>query len=254
MLVVSLALCGIVPENDTSLINHRLTITSFARRYQCPAEGELVIAIASLKADLLQGSTNNPQQTNADIVPEREVEQLAETLGVIYLPTSAKTNHNVQALFQRVADQVLQNRKNAKLLNESGVVDPAGNGMHNQQHGVLEMVDNDIADERANNAASPRRSKYDKYYVQEKMNDKDNKSANSSRSKHSRESTPRNIRGNNNVLREEGNAELPKSERKKTRSSSKLKEGLCADDSYYSCQPVACGAVDMEGGSYCVIQ
>jgi uncharacterized protein (UPF0305 family) len=44
-------------------------------------------------------------------VPEKEVEQLAETLGVIYMPTSAKTNWNVTALFQRVTDRVLQIRK-----------------------------------------------------------------------------------------------------------------------------------------------
>ena len=44
-------------------------------------------------------------------VPEKEVEQLAETLGVIYMPTSAKTNWNVTALFQRVTDGVLQIRK-----------------------------------------------------------------------------------------------------------------------------------------------
>ena len=44
-------------------------------------------------------------------VPEKEVEQLAETLGVIYMPTSAKTNWNVTALFQRVTDRVLQIKK-----------------------------------------------------------------------------------------------------------------------------------------------
>ncbi len=44
-------------------------------------------------------------------VPEKEVEQLAETLGLIYMRTSAKTNWNVTALFQRVTDRVLQIRK-----------------------------------------------------------------------------------------------------------------------------------------------
>ena len=44
-------------------------------------------------------------------MPEYEVTQLAEALGVIYLPTSAKTDYNVQLLFRSVADRVLQNRK-----------------------------------------------------------------------------------------------------------------------------------------------
>jgi hypothetical protein len=51
-------------------------------------------------------------------VPEYEAEQLAEALGFIYLPTSAKTGHNVHALFQKVADRVLQYRAaNPRLTN-----------------------------------------------------------------------------------------------------------------------------------------
>eukprot|EP00581_Thalassiosira_minuscula_P009647 CAMPEP_0183708180 /NCGR_PEP_ID=MMETSP0737-20130205/4566_1 /TAXON_ID=385413 /ORGANISM="Thalassiosira miniscula, Strain CCMP1093" /LENGTH=398 /DNA_ID=CAMNT_0025935999 /DNA_START=138 /DNA_END=1334 /DNA_ORIENTATION=+ len=64
---------------------------------------EVIVAIASLKTDLLDNR-------NVDVsaaVPEYEAEQLAETLGMMYVPTSAKTDRNVQALFQTVADRVL---------------------------------------------------------------------------------------------------------------------------------------------------
>jgi hypothetical protein len=43
-------------------------------------------------------------------VPEYEVKQLADALGAIYLPTSAKTGMNVHELFLTVADRVLMYR------------------------------------------------------------------------------------------------------------------------------------------------
>jgi small GTP-binding protein len=76
---------------------------------------DVVVAIAALKSDLLTFDDNDGDRGGGGAakkvaVPEYEVEQLAEALGFIYLPTSAKTGFNVHALFQRVADRVLQYR------------------------------------------------------------------------------------------------------------------------------------------------
>jgi hypothetical protein len=84
----------------------------------------VVIGIAALKIDLVKGSSsgglnhhhlsaaaNNTAAIGSSTgVPEYEVKQLADALGAIYLPTSAKTGMNVHELFLTVADRVLMYR------------------------------------------------------------------------------------------------------------------------------------------------
>jgi GTPase SAR1 family protein len=67
----------------------------------------VVIAIVALKIDLL----DDYPYKGGEVVPEYEVEQLAQTLNVMYIPTSAKLDINVTSLFSRVAEEVLERRK-----------------------------------------------------------------------------------------------------------------------------------------------
>jgi len=75
----------------------------------------VVVAIVALKTDLLHGhhyQGNNEYNSNtSEAVPEYEVEQLAQALNVMYIPTSSKLDVNVTSLFQRVAEEVLERRK-----------------------------------------------------------------------------------------------------------------------------------------------
>lgn len=118
---------------------------------------DVVVAIAGLKADLMN-------EFGTQIVPEREVELLADTLGVIYLPTSAKADQNVSTLFQRVADQVLHNRREARIQMKKSeeMGEPVSNG-ENGHHSQLDLNDT-TANHHPSGRDSPRRSKYDKKY------------------------------------------------------------------------------------------
>lgn len=155
--------------------------------------GDVVVAIAGLKADLMSASSSysnaspttptasslssppppsptrrtQRQRQNTTFVAEYEVERLAETLGVLYFPTSAKTGQNVHELFTSVADRVLQSR----LEENNDDVDLA-------QH-PLSAVDNidgigggSSYCQPYGEVASPRdRDKFDKYYVNETSTD-----------------------------------------------------------------------------------
>mmetsp|Transcript_8718 Transcript_8718/g.18279 ORF Transcript_8718/g.18279 Transcript_8718/m.18279 type:complete len:319 (+) Transcript_8718:98-1054(+) len=119
------------------------------------SDGDIIIAIAALKTDLLIG-VNAP----ASVVLEQEVEQLAATLGAIYVPTSAKIDQNVNELFQRVADKVLEHRKSIRLTRNNNISIDDG-----YQRAPKEEED----------LASPRRrDKYDKYYVPMQKNIENN--------------------------------------------------------------------------------
>ncbi|KAL7531508.1 hypothetical protein ACHAXR_004082 [Thalassiosira sp. AJA248-18] len=146
-------------------------------------DDELVVAIAGLKTDLLQEKKN---ETMA--VPEQEVEQLAEALGVIYLPTSAKTDRNVEALFQCVADRVLQNRQQN---HNAGGMNHDATAMMNSSDGILGGSSNGmlVGNYTNNNAAlssddrikiiSPRkRDQFDKFYDSTNKNDGNNGNSN----------------------------------------------------------------------------
>lgn len=97
--------------------------------------GNIVIAIASTKSDLItdnsynnidsNGNTSELQEhqqsspsaganENNKIIPKEEVEALAASIGAIFIDTSAKNNSNVNHLFQQVAERVLYVRECAK--------------------------------------------------------------------------------------------------------------------------------------------
>lgn len=70
--------------------------------------GTMVIAIAATKSDLV------PMTDPNSLVPEAEVRELAGALGAIFVETSAKTNKNINSLFQQVAERVLTFRQNER--------------------------------------------------------------------------------------------------------------------------------------------
>jgi small GTP-binding protein len=135
------------------------------------ATDETVVAIAALKVDLLECGEKE------EMVPQREVEALADTLGVIYVPTSAKSNQNVGLLFQTVAEDVLRRRRQARemmilqknqseemmmMMNASGGESSAVmNRGENYHHEPMMTEHRDAMDIRSGRD-SPRRSKYDK--------------------------------------------------------------------------------------------
>eukprot|EP00573_Skeletonema_grethae_P003032 CAMPEP_0201688922 /NCGR_PEP_ID=MMETSP0578-20130828/2587_1 /ASSEMBLY_ACC=CAM_ASM_000663 /TAXON_ID=267565 /ORGANISM="Skeletonema grethea, Strain CCMP 1804" /LENGTH=433 /DNA_ID=CAMNT_0048173401 /DNA_START=47 /DNA_END=1348 /DNA_ORIENTATION=+ len=69
----------------------------------------VVVAIVALKTDLLHVPAHGGGAEVA--VQEYEVEQLAQALNVLYVPTSSKLDVNVTSLFSRVAEEVLVRRK-----------------------------------------------------------------------------------------------------------------------------------------------
>jgi len=162
-------------------------------------EEDMIVAIAALKTDLLQEGSNNRNGKKKRMVPEHEVEQFAEALGVMYLPTSAKTNRNVNALFQCVADRVLQmrsttnsmgsNDNNNNTNNNIGATDDNNatttttmGGIGNNHHHHDNNTNNPNHNNNTNNAqggvdtsqmASPRR--FDKYYVSQTKDETNDK-------------------------------------------------------------------------------
>lgn len=74
------------------------------------SDKSLILAIAATKSDL---ADKKPQPT---LVAKSEVEALALSLNAIFVDTSAKNNHNVNLLFQRVSEQVISMKHT--LLNE----------------------------------------------------------------------------------------------------------------------------------------
>eukprot|EP00568_Trieres_chinensis_P013004 CAMPEP_0183300312 /NCGR_PEP_ID=MMETSP0160_2-20130417/6783_1 /TAXON_ID=2839 ORGANISM="Odontella Sinensis, Strain Grunow 1884" /NCGR_SAMPLE_ID=MMETSP0160_2 /ASSEMBLY_ACC=CAM_ASM_000250 /LENGTH=218 /DNA_ID=CAMNT_0025462701 /DNA_START=134 /DNA_END=787 /DNA_ORIENTATION=- len=69
--------------------------------------GSIVIAIAATKSDLI--TVSDP----STLVPTSEAEELAAALEAIFVDTSSKLNFNVDLLYRRVAERVLQFRENA---------------------------------------------------------------------------------------------------------------------------------------------
>ncbi len=133
---------------------------------------EVVVAIAALKTDLLQD-----EKRHTVAVPEPEVEQLAEALGVLYLPTSAKTNRNVLELFQCVADGVLQlqttNGEKTGAMNGDNAT--GGGAMTNGNHanGTHSNVNNMTQSEIIKMMSPRKRDQFDKYYVSNGANKDD---------------------------------------------------------------------------------
>ena len=200
-------------------------------------EKEVVMAIAGLKADLL-GEFGN-------VVPEREVELLADTLGLIYVTTSAKEDQNVTTLFQRVADQVLQNRREARI--QKKYSEEAGDAVMDGENRQYSQIESRDATENIHPSGrdSPRRSKYDKKY---KINTESESQATPRRTpkskakakitverkKRNSSRTPRRSKRDNTLLKDEKEVNSPKG--------------------YGCCQPVGCGAGEsIDSGSGCIV-
>ena len=234
---------------------------------------DVVVAIAALKTDLLQNHQHGQQQEEP-AVPEYEVEQLAEALNVIYLPTSAKTNLNVTNLFHCVADRVLQYR--------------TGGG--NDDNSMLLLNRDDLnSSSRVKVTTSPRRvrDQYDKYYVKENSESENNTTndgmpfSSPPTATTDQQSTKNNSQGkkffpnenNNNrtgtpstdgtsssvdhgsdlLCKPQQNVTNKKNDMKNKKNSSKTKE---VDDSSYSyaCNPVGACGVGTDGSSGCIVQ
>eukprot|EP00577_Skeletonema_sp_RCC1716_P014286 CAMPEP_0113404990 /NCGR_PEP_ID=MMETSP0013_2-20120614/18701_1 /TAXON_ID=2843 ORGANISM="Skeletonema costatum, Strain 1716" /NCGR_SAMPLE_ID=MMETSP0013_2 /ASSEMBLY_ACC=CAM_ASM_000158 /LENGTH=460 /DNA_ID=CAMNT_0000290663 /DNA_START=91 /DNA_END=1473 /DNA_ORIENTATION=+ /assembly_acc=CAM_ASM_000158 len=105
----------------------------------------VVVAIVALKTDLLHGTHhhhyhgNNEYNSNtSEAVPEYEVEQLAQALNVMYIPTSSKLDVNVTSLFQRVAEEVLVRRKRGVVAGmQAGDYGYSNNGRQLKKNGGL---------------------------------------------------------------------------------------------------------------------
>jgi hypothetical protein len=65
--------------------------------------GNIVIAIAATKNDLV----HEPTTEKSLLVPSAEARELADSVGGIFIDTSARNDENVNLLFQKVAQQVL---------------------------------------------------------------------------------------------------------------------------------------------------
>ena len=100
---------------------------------------EVVVAIVALKTDLLHNNPNHHQQQQ-EVVPEYEVEQLAQALNVMYVPTSSKLDVNVTSLFQRVAEEVLERRRRGM----TGLTGAGGVGGMNERYRHHLSINNDI--------------------------------------------------------------------------------------------------------------
>lgn len=156
-------------------------------------DGDIVVAIAGLKADLASSSTatsspsvpcsppSSPtrrtqrQRNNTTFVPDYEVERLAETLGVLHFPTSAKTGQNVHELFTNIADRVLQSRLEEDNDREYLAQNPsAAVGGTNFNVGGIMQKDGE--------AISPR-ILFDKYYVNETSTDENDNGGSENKSK-----------------------------------------------------------------------
>lgn len=133
---------------------------------------EVVVAIAALKTDLVR--EGGP---HAAAVPEAEVASLAEALGVLYLPTSAKTDTNVHALFKCVADRVLRLRRDAGATHGEGAPGDCGAAASacgqrdGEGHGGHHAAGVRPAEDGLHSMASPRkRDEFDRYYISNNVN------------------------------------------------------------------------------------
>lgn len=197
---------------------------------------EVVLVIAGLKADLV-GEFGNA-------VPEREVESLADTLGLIHVSTSAKMDQNVTTLFQRVADQVLQNRREARI--QKKYSEEAGEAAVNGENGQYQQIESRDATENIHPSGrdSPRRSKYDKKY---KINTE-------MESHKTAQRTPRS-KGKSKITVEKNRRSTSRTPRRSNQDNASLTDEneVKTPKGYGCCQPVGCGADGMDSGSGCIV-
>ena len=227
----------------------------------------VVLAIAGLKSDLL----------TYDSVPEAEASALAEALGAIHVPTSAKADVGVDELFRGVADMVLMN---SRVVGRGGIATPSvrgGSAGGTQQHPPSSTrLDGTDPSPASDGARKPRRDQFDRYHsnsdssvgsgnIQDGNQNRDGAARSSSQGSASasgaRSSSRR--RSSNG-----GNAKRHPLARSSTPSTQEMSDILdhgdgrhrgkgnggatCAGEAY-ACHPTAsCGAMD--GGTGCAVQ
>lgn len=258
-------------------------------RRKVKIDDEVIVAIAALKTDLLQdkNGTNNNNNRIEPAVPEYEVEQLAEALGVIYLPTSAKTDMNVNALFQCVSDRVLQHRSTNN--NNNNMNTFGGGGAYGSNNDILINRDDLNSSPIPSSTQQRTRDQYDKYYKKNsetsqessQMNGHDesiNSMANSRvRTNSGGGSTPGRVPtpnsdgttsinnvGDDSIIASPspGKKRRGKYDKDTSPNKNKGKEkglcpgGECADENLYTCSPMTCGVGSTGDGSSsgCIVQ
>ena len=258
-------------------------------RRKVKIDDEVVVAIAALKTDLLQdknGTNNNNRIEPA--VPEYEVGQLAEALGVIYLPTSAKTDMNVNALFQCVSDRVLQHRSTNNS-NNNNMNTFGGGGAYGSNNDILINRDDLNSSPIPSSTQQRTRDQYDKYYKKNsetsqessQMNGHDesiNSMANARvRTNSGGGSTPGRVPtpnsdgttsinnvGDDSIIASPspGKKRRGKYDKDTSPNKNKGKEkglcpgGECADENLYTCSSMTCGVGSTGDGSSsgCIVQ
>lgn len=235
---------------------------------------DVVVAIAALKTDLLTLNDNDGDRGGGGgakkvAVPEYEGEQLAEALGFIYLPTSAKTGFNVHALFQRVADRVLQYRLTNPRQNGDGdsdgkknavKIDGAMRAIESNKgsaiyDGIHQTRDQFVGGHNYENDTSNRNEKNDYHEKDpstplEILRGSKPKSGKYDRT-NSRFGTPSTTNSMNGNLDESGDAH-ESSVNATPKKSEKPSELLCVT-AEFACSPPACGAMG-SGSSGCTVQ
>ena len=123
------AAAAIICYDVTSPQSYRVMTEWLDELHRSIPAGSIVIAIAATKYDTLQSFIyDNNNQDMPQIPPpspeqdqqqhlslHREAENLAKTLGHIYVNTSAKDNTGIHDLFQKVAERVLWFRKQGEM-------------------------------------------------------------------------------------------------------------------------------------------
>ncbi|KAF7721267.1 hypothetical protein EC973_004994 [Apophysomyces ossiformis] len=79
---------------------------SWVKELQRQAQPEIVIALVGNKLDLVQGDLQSTDNENERQVPEEDAQAYAEEAGLLFFETSAKSNLNVEAVFNAIGEKI----------------------------------------------------------------------------------------------------------------------------------------------------
>jgi hypothetical protein len=180
---------------------------------------------------------------------------LADTLGVIYVPTSAKSTHDVNLLFQNVADEVLLRRREARksMIQKNNSEENVGEScaMNGGQDQVLKH--RDAMEVHPSGQDSPRRRKYDKqrsYRVNTTEAESSQKTPPPKTPKSNRSKTTK-------ITVDKKKRSGSRTPRRSNRDNTLLEDEMeikTSNGGHGCCQPVGCGAGEgVGGGSGCIV-